>query len=61
MTTETYEALHKSYVKNNYKRTNKRDFDSQILAIVGYMLVINEIIIFCHFVHFDFFFLIIDT
>jgi hypothetical protein len=50
MTTETYEALHKSYVKNNYKRTNKRNFDPQILSIVSHILIINKIVIFHHFV-----------
>ena len=45
ITTETYEALHKSYVKNNYKRTNKWNFDSQMLAIVNHILIIVGIII----------------
>ena len=33
-TTETYETLHKFYVKNPYRMSNKKDFIGQITSIV---------------------------
>ncbi|CAB5296747.1 unnamed protein product [Rhizophagus irregularis] len=34
-TTETYETLHKEYVKNPYRMSNKRDASSQMLRTVS--------------------------
>ena len=34
MTTETYETLHKTYVKNPYHMSNKKDFMKQIIKTV---------------------------
>jgi hypothetical protein len=34
MTTETYETLHKTYVKNPYRMSNKKDFMKQIIKTV---------------------------
>ena len=34
MMTETYETLHKTYVKNPYRMSNKKDFMKQIVKIV---------------------------
>jgi hypothetical protein len=34
-TTETYESLHKEWVKNPYRRSNKRDATSQMLYTVS--------------------------
>jgi hypothetical protein len=38
-TTETYENLHKEYVKNPYRLSNKKDIETQIMK-----MVINEIL-----------------
>ena len=35
MTAETYETLHKSYVKNPYRMSNKKDYMKQILKTVS--------------------------
>lgn len=34
-TTETYETLHKEWVKNPYRMSNKRDATSQMLLTVS--------------------------
>jgi hypothetical protein len=34
MTTETYETLHKNYVKKPYRMSNKKDYMSQIVKTV---------------------------
>lgn len=34
-TTETYESLHKDYVKKPYKLTNKKEIEKQIMKIVS--------------------------
>ena len=36
MTTETYETLHKSYVKNPYRMSNKKDYMKQILNTIHF-------------------------
>ncbi|RHZ81900.1 hypothetical protein Glove_117g511 [Diversispora epigaea] len=36
-TTETYESLHKDYVKKPYKLTNKKEIEKQIMKIVIYL------------------------
>jgi hypothetical protein len=36
MTTETYETLHKDYVKIPYRMSNKKDYMKQILKTVSY-------------------------
>jgi len=38
MSTETYETLHKSNVKNPYRMTNKRDHVQQMLKTVCYII-----------------------
>ena len=35
MTTETYETLHKTYVKNPYRMSNKKEYIKQIINMVG--------------------------
>ena len=35
MTTETYETLHKTYVKNPYRMSNKKEYMKQIINTVG--------------------------
>ena len=37
LTTETYETLHKDYVKKPYQRTNKKEYMSQIVRTVSTM------------------------
>lgn len=32
---ETFESLHKTYIKDSYRMSNKRNVDSQILGIVN--------------------------
>src|SRR2546429_4058882 len=44
MSTETYETLHKSNVKNPYIMTNKRDYISQILNTVCYIILLVYIV-----------------
>ena len=34
-TTETYESLHKEYVKNPYRLSNKKNIESQIMQIAS--------------------------
>lgn len=34
-TTETYESLHKDYVKNPYRLSNKKSIETQIMKIVS--------------------------
>lgn len=34
-TTETYESLHKSYVKTPYRLSNKKDIEEQIMKTVN--------------------------
>ena len=38
MSTETYETLHKSNVKNPYRMTNKKDYVPQMLKTVCYII-----------------------
>src|ERR1044071_81573 len=45
MSTETYETLHKSNVKNPYRMTNKRDYVPQMLNTVCYILLLQSIFI----------------
>ena len=35
MSTETYETLHKTYVKNLYRMSNKKEYMKQIINTVG--------------------------
>ena len=35
MSTETYETLHKTYVKNPYRMSNKKEYMKQIINTVG--------------------------
>ena len=41
ITTETYETLHKNYVKNPYRMSNKKDYMRQILKTVCFNLINN--------------------
>ena len=34
-TTETYESLHKTFVKNPYRLTNKKNVETQIMRAVS--------------------------
>lgn len=34
-TTETYESLHKEYVKTPYRLSNKKDIETQIMKMVS--------------------------
>jgi len=43
-TTETYESLHKEYVKVPYRLSNKKDIENQIMRTVS----INILSIFCN-------------
>jgi len=38
MSTETYETLHKSNVKNPYRMTNKKNYVPQMLKTVCYII-----------------------
>ena len=38
-TTETYESLHKEYVKVSYRLSNKKDVESQIMRIVSIIII----------------------
>lgn len=40
-TTETYETLHKFYVKNPYQKSNKKEVINQILNKVRYYTIFN--------------------
>jgi len=40
-TTETYESLHKKWVKKPYRISNRRDATSQMLNTVSHYLTIN--------------------
>src|SRR6266545_3671782 len=40
MSTETYETLHKTNVKNPYRMTNKRDYVPQMLNTVCYIILL---------------------
>ena len=44
MSTETYETLHKSNVKNPYRMTNKRDYVPQMLNTVYYIILLVYIV-----------------
>ena len=39
-TTETYESLHKDYVKIPYRSSNKRDINTQIIGSVRKYLIL---------------------
>ncbi|RHZ79046.1 hypothetical protein Glove_152g118 [Diversispora epigaea] len=41
-TTETYESLHKDYVKKPYKLTNKKEIEKQIMKIICHKAIIIE-------------------
>ncbi|RHZ75419.1 hypothetical protein Glove_214g1 [Diversispora epigaea] len=41
-TTETYESLHKNYVKKPYKLTNKKEIEKQIMKIIRRKAIITE-------------------
>ena len=41
MTTETYEFIHKNYVKEPYRMSNKKDYMKQILKTVGIIILNN--------------------
>ncbi|RHZ70967.1 hypothetical protein Glove_264g59 [Diversispora epigaea] len=41
-TTETYESLHKDYVKKPYKLTNKKEIEKQIMKIIHRKAIITE-------------------
>ncbi|RHZ81329.1 hypothetical protein Glove_121g33 [Diversispora epigaea] len=41
-TTETYESLHKDYVKKPYKLTNKKEIEKQIMKIIRCKAIITE-------------------
>ncbi|RHZ53309.1 hypothetical protein Glove_443g94 [Diversispora epigaea] len=41
-TTETYESLHKDYVKKPYKLTNKKEIEKQIMKIICRKVIITE-------------------
>ncbi|RHZ64230.1 hypothetical protein Glove_326g235 [Diversispora epigaea] len=41
-TTETYESLHKDYVKKPYKLTNKKEIEKQIMKIIRHKAIITE-------------------
>jgi len=43
-TTETYELLHKKWVKNPYRISNRHDATSQMLNTVSYYLIIDDLI-----------------
>jgi hypothetical protein len=38
-TTETYESLHKEYVKVPYRLSNKKEVESQIMRIVSIIII----------------------
>lgn len=38
-TTETYESLHKEYVKNPYRLSNKKNIETQLMQIVSIILI----------------------
>ena len=40
-TTETYESLHKDFVKKPYRLSNKRDVNAQIIGSVRKYLILN--------------------
>ena len=42
MTTETYESLHKNYVKEPYRMSNKKDYMKQILKTVVIIIPNNH-------------------
>jgi hypothetical protein len=42
MTTETYESLHKNYVKEPYRMSNKKDYMKQILKMVVIIIPNNH-------------------
>ncbi|RHZ67247.1 hypothetical protein Glove_302g12 [Diversispora epigaea] len=41
-TTETYESLHKDYVKKSYKLTNKKEIEKKIMKIIHHKTIITE-------------------
>ena len=45
-TTETYESLHKYYVKTPYRSSNKRDINTQIIGSVRKYLILTHFILF---------------
>ena len=57
-TTETYESLHKTYVKIPYRLSNKKDVETQIMKTVN---IINIITIFETLREFNNFYNILDS
>jgi hypothetical protein len=44
MSTETYETLHKSNVKNPYRMTNKKDYVQQMLKTVRNVMILSILV-----------------
>jgi hypothetical protein len=44
MSTETYETLHKSNVKNPYRMTNKKDYVQQMLKTVRNIMILSILV-----------------
>src|SRR4051812_20274024 len=44
-TTETYESLHKEYVKNPYRLSNKKNIEVQIMKIASIKYLLNYIVV----------------
>jgi hypothetical protein len=44
MSTETYETLHKSNVKNPYRMTNKKDYVQQMLKTVCNVMILSILV-----------------
>src|SRR3954452_24411808 len=49
-TTETYESLHKEYVKNPYRLSNKKNIEVQILKIASIKYLLNYIVILLYYI-----------
>jgi hypothetical protein len=45
-TTETYESLHKSYVKIPYRLSNKKDVEKQMMQTVNIIIILKYYVIF---------------
>ncbi len=49
LTTETYETLHKNWVKNPYRISNKKNVLDQIIKTVSYKLFLDIFVYFFNF------------
>ncbi len=49
LTTETYETLHKNWVKNPYRISNKKNVLDQIIKTVNYKLFLDIFVYFFNF------------